>query len=59
MPGRREFGVLDIKAEPLGIAMCLTQKGSTSPRAENSATTVDGARAGSPRAYSNVSLALR
>lgn len=36
MPGRREFGVLDIKAETLGIAMCLTQKGNTSPRAENS-----------------------
>lgn len=50
---------MDIKAEPLGIAMRLTQKGSTSPRAENSATTVDGARGESPRAFDNVSLALR
>lgn len=25
MPGRQEFGVLDIKAEPLGLAMPLTR----------------------------------
>lgn len=31
MPGRQEFGVLDIKAEPLNIAAPVTQMGSTNP----------------------------
>lgn len=57
MPGRREFGVLDIKAELLGIHVPLTQMGSTSPGQRTPwAATGDGARGGSPRAFSDASL---
>lgn len=34
MPGRQAFGVLDIKAEPLGLAMPSTQMWQHQPRAK-------------------------
>lgn len=36
MPGRQEFGVLDIKAEPLGLAMPSTQMWQHQPGAKDS-----------------------
>lgn len=36
MPGRQAFGVLDIKAEPLGLAMPPTRMWQHQPRAEDS-----------------------
>lgn len=36
MPGRQEFGVLDIKAEPLSLAVPLTQTWQHQPRAKDS-----------------------